>query len=192
MPAAPAWCLDGDVIVLGALRVTVERMAASHWRPDARLRSWGPAPMQRDHDAVLVPCATDECLWLGTWLEDDAMADTSGGPPAGATAAPVADAMTSGSPARIAVRDPASGAHAVAALPETYQLGTLRSAHVPPAPLQRAPADASRRLRLEFECGAARAALELILLPPAAWAARAHRAPPAPLDTPPPLPPRLA
>ena len=101
MPAAPAWCLDGDVIVLGALRVTVERMAASHWRPDARLRSWGPAPMQRDHDAVLVPCATDECLWLGTWLEDDAMADTSGGPPAGATAAPVADAMTSGSPARM-------------------------------------------------------------------------------------------
>ena len=57
MPAAPGWCLDGDVIVLGALRVTVERMAASHWRPDARLRSWGPAPLRRENDAVLLPCA---------------------------------------------------------------------------------------------------------------------------------------
>ena len=192
MPAAPAWCLDGDVIVLGALRVTVERIAASHWRPDARLRSWGPAPMRRENDAVLLPCAADECLWLGAWLEDDAMADTSGGPPEGAMAAPVADAMASASPARITVHDPANGARAAATLPEAYQIGTLRSAHAPPAPLQLAPPDACRRLRLELECGAARAAFELILLPPAAWAAHAHRAPPAPLDAPPPLPPRLA
>ena len=191
MPAAPAWCLDGDVIVLGALRVTLERMAASHWRPDERLRSWGQAPMQRENDTVLLPCAPDECLWLGAWLEDDSMAEPSGGPPEDAMAAPVTDAMGGGPAARIAVRDPASGARAVAALPEAYQLGTLRSAHAPPAPLQLAPPDARRRLKLELECGAARAAFELILLPPTAWAAHAHRAPPAPLDAPPPLPPRL-
>lgn len=192
MPAAPEWCLDGDVIVLGALRVTVERIAASHWRPDGRLRSWGQAPMQRERDVVLVPCAPDECLWLGAWVEDDAMAEPIGGPAEGAMAASVAAPMAGGPPARIVIRDPASGAYAVAALPETYQLGALCSAHAPPAPLHLAPADASRPLRLELECGAARAAFDLILLPPAAWAAHAHRAPPAPLDAPPPLPPRLA
>ena len=191
MPTAPEWCLDGDVIVLGALRVTAQRIAASHWRPDGRLRSWGQAPMQRENDAVLVPCAADECLWLGAWLEDDSMADTIGGPVEGPMADPVADPMAGGPHARIVVRDPACGARAVAALPETYQLGALCSAHAPPAPLQLAPADTSRRLRLELECGAARAAFDLILLPPAAWAAHAQRAPPAPLDAPPPLPPRL-
>ena len=191
MPTAPEWCLDGDVIVLGDLRVTAQRIAASHWRPDGRLRSWGQAPMQRDNDAVLVPCGLDECLWLGAWVDDDPMADTIGGPPKGAMAAPVGDAMTGGSPARIVVHDPPTGARAAATLPEAYQIGTLRSAHAPPAPLQLAPADMCRRLRLELECGAARAAFELILLPPTAWAAQAHRAPPAPLDAPPPLPPRL-
>ena len=110
MPAAPEWCLDGDVIVLGALRVTVQRIAASDWRPEGRLRSWGQAPMQRENDAVLLPCGADECLWLGAWLEDDAMADTVGGPPEGAIAAPVEDPMAGGSPARIAVHDPAGGA----------------------------------------------------------------------------------
>lgn len=192
MPAAPEWCLDGDVIVLGALRVTVQRIAASDWRPEGRLRSWGQAPMQRENAAVLVPCAPDECLWLGAWVEDDAMAEPIGGPAEGAMAAPVADAIAGGLPARIALRDPASGARAVAALPEAYQLGTLHSAHAPPAPLQLAPADASRRLRLELEYGATRAAFDLVLLPPTAWAAHAHRAPPAALDAPPPPPPRLA
>lgn len=191
MPTAPEWCLDGDVIVLGALRVTAQRIAASHWRPDERLRSWGQAPMQRENDAVLVPCGPGECLWLGAWVEDDAMADTTSGAPAGAMVASAEHPMTGGSPSRIAVHDPASGACAAATLPEAYQLGTLRSAHAPPAPLQLAPPDARRRLKLELECGAARAAFELILLPPTAWAAHAHRAPPAPLDAPPPLPPRL-
>ena len=175
MPHAPEWCLDGDVIVLGDLRVTVARIAASHWQPDGRLRSWGQAPMQRENDAVLLPCASDECLWLGAWLEDR--------PADGPAEAPT--------PARIAVRDPASGGSAVAALPDAYQLGALRGDRAPPEPLHLAVHQASRRLALELECGAVRAAFDLVLLPPTAWAARAHRAPPLPLDAPPPLPPRL-
>ena len=137
MPTAPEWCLDGDVIVLGDLRVTVERIAASHWQPDGRLRSWGQVPMQRENDAVLLPCASDECLWLGAWLEED--------PTDGPTRA-----LT---PARITVRDPASGGSAVAALPDAYQLGALRSDRTPPEPLQLAAHSDSRRLAIELECG---------------------------------------
>lgn len=175
MPPAADWRVEGDVIVLGALRLTVERIAASHWRADERLRSWGQVPLQREHDAVLAPCAADECLWLGAWLEDDALEDPAVSP----------------SPARITLRDPADGGRAVAAVPAAYQLGTLRNALDEPAPLQLARPLASRRLRLELECGPARAAFDLVLLQPAAWAARAHRAPPAALGAPPPLPPRL-
>jgi hypothetical protein len=187
MPAAGAWCLDGDVIVFGTLRVTMQRIAISHWQPDGTLRSWGQAPMQREHDMVLVPCAPDECLWLGAWQEDGAIEDPTAGPSA-------YEMQASSSPplaARIAIRDPTGGGRAVAALPEAYQLGALRSEHAPPEPLQLPAPSVSRRLALELECGTTRAALDLVLLPPTAWAARAHRAPPAPLDAPPPLPPRL-
>ena len=183
MQSAPEWCLDGDVIVVGDLRVTAQRIAASHWRPDGRLRSWGQAPLHREHDAVLVPCGADECLWLGAWVEDGPMDGRAGDPRNGPADVPT--------PARIAVRDPASGASAVAALPDAYQLGALLREGAPPAPLQLAAHGASRRLAIELECGAMRAAFDLVLQPPTAWAAHAHRAPPAPLDVPPPLPPRL-
>lgn len=209
MPPAADWRVEGDVIVLGALHVTVERIAASHWRADARLRSWGQAPLQPEHDAVLVPCAADECLWLGAWLEDDTAEDPAAAPPPSPAPSlgpspgpfparpqpgfPAAARATSAgpAPARITLDDPSSGGRAVAVLPAAYQLGTLRSAHDDPAPLQLAPPLASRRLRLELEYGPARAALELVLLPPAAWAARAQRAPPVALAAPPSLPPRL-
>lgn len=199
MPTAGAWCLEGDVIVLGTLRVTMQRIAASHWRPDRPLRSWGQVPMQREHDTVLVPCAPEECLWLGAWLEEDTLEDPAAdavAPPSPADPPPRAPApalatAAAADPGRITLRDPIGGERAVVALPAAYQLGTLRNAHDAPAPLRLAPADTSRRLRLELECGPARAALELVLLPPPAWAARAHRAPPAPLAAPPPLPPRL-
>lgn len=175
MPTAGDWCLDGDVIVFGDLRMTLQRIATSHWRPDERLRSWGQVPMHRDHDAVLVPCAPNESLWLGAWLEDG-RADCA-------------------SPARIALRDAACGRSAVAALPDSYQLGALHNErtpeHTPPEPLHLPALQDCRRLALALECGTTRAALDLVLLPPAAWSALAHRAPPAPLDGPPPLPPRL-
>ncbi len=198
MPPAADWRVEGDVIVLGALHVSVERIAASHWRADERLRSWGQAPLQAEQDTVLVPCAADECLWLGAWLEEDTQADPAAdavAPPSPADPPPRAPApalatAAAPDPGRITLRDPIGGERAVAALPAAYQLGTLRNAHDAPAPLRLAPADTSRRLRLELECGPARAALELVLLPPPAWAARAHRPPPAPLAAPP-LPPRL-
>lgn len=192
MPTAGAWSLEGDVIVLGTLRVTMQRIGASHWRPDGTLRSWGQVPMQREHDTVLVPCAPAECLWLGGWMEDDPMEDSTAGPPPGPTASPM-QAPSSAAPfaARIAIRDPAGGGLAVAALPGAYQLSALRGEHAPPEPLHLRAPNVSRRLALELECGTTRAALDLVLLPPTVWAARAHRAPPAPLDAPPPLPPRL-
>lgn len=189
MPPAAGWRVEDDVIVLGALRVTVERIAASHWRADERLRSWGQAPLQPGHDAVLVPCAADECLWLGAWLEDVTLERPAAVPPPSPAPEP-ATSVASGQ-ARITLHDPTGGGCAVAALPAAYQLATLRSAHDAPAPLRLAPEETSRRLRLELECGPARTALELVLLPPAAWAACAHRPPPAPLVAPPPLPPRL-
>lgn len=171
MPAAAEWRLDGDVIVLGELRVSIQRIASSHWQPDGRLRSWGQVPMHRDGDTLLLPCAADESLWLGAWLEED---------PSECPA-----------PVRIAVRDPASGASAVAALPDAYQLGALHNEGSTPEALQIPASGAQRRLALELEYGTTQVALELVLLPPTAWSARAGRPSPPPLDAPPPLPPRL-
>ncbi len=171
MPATAEWSLDGDVIVLGELRVSVQRVGNSHWQPDGRLRSWGQVPMHRDDDTVLLPCAADESLWLGAWLEDDPMQCPS--------------------PVTIAVRDLASGASAVAVLPDDYQIGALLSESSTPEPLQIPASSAQRRLALEFGYGTTRAALEFVLLPPTTWSARAGRPPPPPAVTPPPLPPRL-
>jgi hypothetical protein len=161
-----AWQLDHDVVALGPLRLAVQRIARSHWRPDGALRSWGLAPLHREGEALLVPCAEDEALWLGAWLEDDM---------AGAT---------------LRVADPATGASETAELPRDFQLTSLRGPGGTQLPLS-LPHGGRRVLRLEFGHDRARAALELVLLGPAGWAARTHRPAPAPLDKPPPLPPLL-
>lgn len=161
-----AWQLDHDVVSLGPLRLAVQRIARSHWKPDGALRSWGLAPLHREGEALLVPCAADEALWIGAWLEEEAARAT------------------------VHVGDPASGASATAELPGEFQLARLRGAATGVAPLA-LPDGGRRSLRLELDSVSARAPVELLLLDPAAWAARAGRTAPAPLDQPPPLPPLL-
>lgn len=164
-PAAAAWAVEGGALALGPLRLALQRIALSHWRAGARLRSWGTAPLAREDARLCVPCATDEALWLGAWVE--------------------------AGEARLRLADPASGRAARLVLPRDYQLTALDDAAGVPRPLTLAAGGAARTLRLELDCGAARAAIALELLPPMAWAARCGRPPPPPLDEPPPLPPRL-
>jgi hypothetical protein len=161
-----AWQLDHDVVALGPLRLAVQRIASSHWKPSGALRSWGLAPLHREGQALLVPCGTDETLWLGAWLEDDAP---------GAT---------------LRVTDPATGASATADLPRDFQLGSLRGPDGTQLPLS-LPGGGCRSLRLELGQDRIRTAMELVVLGPAAWASRTGRTAPAPLDQPPPLPPLL-
>lgn len=161
-----AWQLDHDVVALGPLRLAVQRIAISHWKAAGALRSWGLAPLHREGQTLLVPCGTDETLWLGAWLEEDAP---------GAT---------------LRVTDPASGASAEAELPRDFQLTSLRGPGGTQLPLS-LPHGGRRILRLELGIDRASAAVELVLLAPADWAARAGRAAPALLDQPPPLPPLL-
>jgi hypothetical protein len=161
-----AWQLDHDVVALGSLRLAVQRIASSHWKPSGELRSWGLAPLHREGDALLVPCAAQETLWLGVWLEDG------------------------GSGARVRVTDEVTGMSAAVELPREFRLTALHGPDATDAPLT-LPDGGCRRLRLEFDCDTARAAAELVLLTPRAWAARAGREGPAPLDQPPPLPPHL-
>jgi hypothetical protein len=160
-----AWQLDHDVVALGPLRVAVQRIATSHWRPSGALRSWALAPLHREGDTLLVPCGADESLWLGTWLED-------------------------GARAAVRVTEAAGGASAAVELPGDFQLTSLRGPDTAAVPLD-LPEGGRRSLRVELDCDSAQADVELILVEPATWAARTGRAAPAPLGGPPPLPPLL-
>lgn len=161
-----AWQLDHDVVALGPLRLAVQRIASSHWRPSGALRSWGLAPLHGAGDELLVPCAADESLWLGAWLEDGEQH------------------------AALRVADRASGASAAAGLPGDYQLTCLLGPDAVAEALA-LPEGGRRSLRLELDCEGTRTALDLVLLEPAAWASLTGRKPPTPLEGPPPLPPRL-
>lgn len=161
-----AWRLDHDVVSLGPLRLAVQRIARPHWKPEGALRSWGLAPLHREAEALLVPCGADEALWLGAWLEEEA------------------------THASLRVTDPASGASATADLPGEFQLAALRGAGPDATPLA-LPDGGQRRLQVEIDCEGGRAALDLLLLEPAAWTARARRSAPVRLEGPPPLPPLL-
>lgn len=158
------------MLKLGSLHVAVQRIGRSHWGAGVPLRSWGPVPLHREGTALHVPCAADEALWLGAWLEPQ---DT----PAPAVA--------------VALHDPARAATARMVLPAQTQLAALDGPGGP-RPIARDPRhpDASAQV-LELEVGDARARLTLVLEDPMTWAARAGRAPPLPLRGPPPLPPRL-
>ena len=164
-PATAAWTVEGDVLALGPLQLALQRIALSHWRAGERLRSWGTAPLARERGRLCLPCAGDEALWLGAWVEEGE--------------------------ARVRLIDPLSGGEASLVLPRDYQLAALADLAGTPQPLTLAAGGAARRLRLELDCGGSRAVIELLLLAPAAWAARCGRPAPPPLDEPPPLPPRL-
>lgn len=157
------WQLDGDALDGGGLRIAVQRLAASHWRPVGVLRSWGLAPLHRDGDALCVPCADDEALWLGAWPE-----------PAGGAG-------------ELSLRDPASGLTAHISVPAQQSITALGGRQ----PLARSRGVELHTLQLAWvpRVGAL-LTINLVLLTPPAWSARSGRAWAALLG-PPPLPPRL-
>lgn len=166
MPSA-SWTVESDVLAAGDLRITVQRIALDQVREPGTLRSWGLAPLHRDGDEVLVPCAPGEALWIGAWMEE------------------------SSSIGRARVTDPVSGHSGTLALPRDYQLALLRHEGSEPEPLALSAGATQRTLALELATDTVAAILTLSLLVPAAWAERSGREPPAPLGGPPPFPPRL-
>lgn len=162
-----SWGTRDDVVSLGPLRVAVQRIALAHWRAPGRLRSWGIAPLHREADSLLIPCAHTEALWIGAWIED---ADTT---------------------ARILLHDRRSDRAGALSLPDGYQLTALARPGGPAEPISAGPDTEEPAFDLTLEVDAERAALTLVFLAPVEWARRSGRQPPAPLDRPPPLPPRL-
>lgn len=161
----PRWRLDGDALDAAGLRVTWQRIDATHWNAAGPLRSWGLAPLYRDGDVLCIPCADDEVLWLGAWAE----------PPAGQGWVELrtgdgADTM------RIEI-------------PRQSAIAALRDA----SPIARTDAEPARELQLALASdGGPSPAVQLTvrLLAPEAWSARSGRAW-MPLSGPPPRPPRL-
>lgn len=167
-----AWHLGQDLVAFGALRVGVQRIAASHWSAAQPLRSWGGAPLHREGDALYVPCADGEALWIGAWLEDASTEDAS-------------------RLATVQLSDPVSGLSAAIDVPQGYQLCALSGPGRLPEALIRPAGQERRTLRLELQCGPGRTTIPVSLLTPHAWTARSGRKAPALPDRPPPLPPRL-
>ena len=159
------WQLDGDALDGCGLRIAVQRLAASHWRPSGVLRSWGLAPLFRDGDTLCVPCADDEALWLGAWPE-----------PAGPGGT-------------LSLTDPASGLGASISVPAQQTITALGGQQ----PIARPTDVTARTLQLVMALqthSPVTITISLVLMAPAAWSARAGRSWTA-LAGPPPLPPRL-
>jgi hypothetical protein len=157
------WQLDGDALDSCGLRIAVQRLATSHWRPSGVLRSWGLVPLYRDGDALFVPCADDEALWLGAWPV-----------PAGRSGA-------------LSLTDQANGLGASINVPEQQSITALGGQQ----PIARPTGVTEHTLQLDMALQThSPITIRLVLMAPAAWSARAGRAWAA-LAGPPPLPPRL-
>lgn len=160
------WQLSHDVVVLGNLRLALQRIARSHWQPLGTLRSWGHVPLHREADVLLAPCAQSEAIWLGCWLEEGE------------------------GPSRVVIIDPVSGYHGFAVLPSDFQIGVLHRSGSPDLPIS-LPTACAHRFRLELACIEKLAVIPFLLLSPLEWSERAARNVPEPLGQPPPLPPLL-
>lgn len=160
------WQLKHDVVALGPLRLGVQRIATSHWKPTGTLRSWGLVPLHKEADALLAPCAPAEALWLGVWLED------------------------SEGPASVSLTDPMSGYRGFATLPGDFQIGVLHRNGSPDRSISLLTGN-SYRLRLELISSEKHAVVSLLLVKPSEWSNRSGRDAPQPLGTPPPRPPLL-
>lgn len=158
-----AWRLQGDVVIFDSLRLRLQRMGRSHWRAQSVLRSWSAVPLHCDGDVLHAPCADDEALWLGAWLDDETPT------------------------ASVALSAMASGRSAAITLPGGFQITGLAGADGATHPLGRA----DDPVQMKLHCGFANATASLRLHAPSEWAALAGRPPPDALTGPPPLPPRL-
>lgn len=114
-------------MVCGALRLSLNRLARTHWAPGRTLRSWGAVPLVRRGARLLAPCAPDEALWLGAWRDGD---------------------DDPGQPVRLSLVDPVDGVTADLLLPPGYQITTLGRGPI-------ACDGAARALRLDLPSGIA-------------------------------------
>jgi hypothetical protein len=152
-----------DLLAFQGLRMRVHRIGLAHWRPGARLRSWGVAPLHRSGEQLLVPCGAHEALWLGFWQDEE-----------------------DGPGATVELHDRARASAARIVLPPDFQLTALRGADGAAQPI----APPAARYELTLSTGGAQCQLTLQLQPPREWAQAAGRAAPAALGGPPPPPPR--
>jgi hypothetical protein len=159
------WDVDSDVLVSGALRLALQRIGRSHWRPRGVLRSWGLAPLYAEGERVCVPCGDNEVLWIGAWLEP----------------------RTEGK-AAVTLADVDLGLTARVELPAASQITALSNGQ----PIARRRGQLERLFRLTLEAIAkAPVCIDLVFVKPRVWAARSSRPTPPPLRGPPPPPPRL-
>lgn len=163
----PVWHLKDDLVSFLGLRLRMHRIGLSHWCAGARLRSWGVAPLHRDGDALQLPCADDEALWLGAWMDDDAAS------------------------AGLRLSDKSGAWQTAITVPPGFQITGLHDQNGSEHPLALVGYGAQRNLVLRVQCRQADATIHMTLYAPDRWSSLAKRSAPAPLAGPPPLPPRL-
>lgn len=161
------WELKDDLVSFMDLRLRMHRIGLSHWRAGARLRSWGVVPMHRDGDTLQLPCAHDEALWLGAWMEDDTAS------------------------AGLRLSDKGGVCQTAMTVPPAFQITGIHDHAGREYPLALANYGARRDLVLRVHCSQTDTSIHLTLHTPEGWASMASRPAPAPLTGPPPLPPRL-
>jgi hypothetical protein len=159
-----------DELSIAGLSMVLQRIGLAHWSAEGVLRSWAAAPVHVAAGRVAVPCAADEAVWIGFWLDDNAES------------------------AAVTVTDKLSGRSASAHWPESYQLAALEGGS--PKPIYRGTDRPSREFEVEVLVTArpgkaVRERFQLCLLEPRAWALESGRPEPPALKGPPPLPPRL-
>lgn len=161
---------ENDRLSIAGLCMVLQRIALSHWSAVTVLRSWAIAPIMVSGDRVAAPCAVNEAIWIGLWLDGDAESAT------------------------IAVEDSMLGTRAYKRCPESFQLATLSNDS--PQPICREHNQTVRIFVVEVAVtgrsgDVVRERFQLYLLEPQAWAKESGRLAPPSLTGPPPLPPRL-
>lgn len=162
--------VENDRLSIAGLCMVLQRIGLSHWSAERVLRSWAIAPILVTGDRVAAPCATDEAIWIGFWLDGDAEAGT------------------------VSVKDKLSGRHAYKRWPGSFQIAALSNGS--PKPIHRGPNQSMREFEVEVAVkgrsgDVVRERFQLCLLEPQAWSKESDRPAPSGLTGPPPLPPRL-
>jgi hypothetical protein len=162
--------VENDRISIAGLCMVLQRIDLSHWSAETALRSWAITPIIVTGDRVASPCAINEAIWIGFWLDGDVES------------------------AIVSITDKLSGLHSSKRCPESFQLSVLSndSKH----PICRNPNQSMREFEVEVTVtGRSREIsferFRLCLLEPHAWAKESGRPEPSGLKGPPPLPPRL-
>jgi hypothetical protein len=162
--------VENDRLSIAGLCMVLQRTSLSHWSAEKVLRSWAIAPILVTGDRVAAPCATDEAIWIGFWLDGDAESGT------------------------VSVTDKLSGRQAYKRWPESFQLSALSNDS--PQPIRLSPNQPMREFEVEVAVtgrsgDVIRELFQLCLLEPQAWSKESGRPAPPGLTGPPPLPPRL-